>query len=91
MKIKKFKEICGGSISIVLDKSLNLSLVKKIVGNDFLFENFGVLKYKLDSKEITFFEYGEILLNGFSRKEAENFSKDFIKQYQKLETKKKKL
>lgn len=72
LKLKKIKKICGG-YSVILSEKINLNLIRKKFKSKISYDNFGILKIKIDSKEITFFDYGEILFNGFEEKDVLKF------------------
>lgn len=89
MEIKYVKEVCGETFSAVLDETLDLEIVKKTMSDEdyelTMDKGFGVIKYraKNSSKEVSFFEHGEILLFGFKKEEAVNFVLNFKEEYNK--------
>ncbi|MEM0243095.1 MAG: hypothetical protein QXP52_01155 [Candidatus Aenigmatarchaeota archaeon] len=83
MKIEKIKEICGGSYSVVLSEKIDFSLIKNFFEQKPIFDELGILKYKIDSKEITFFDSGEIVFKGFKKEEILDFLNKLKKSMKK--------
>ncbi|MEM0476341.1 MAG: hypothetical protein QW367_01720 [Candidatus Aenigmatarchaeota archaeon] len=66
----KIKEICGGAISIKLDKEIEIEKLIAIFNDyDVVYKSKDSLKLKKDKKEMLVFKYGEILLYNFDKNE----------------------
>jgi len=71
----KIREICGGVISLNLEREIDLQKLSE------LFKDFSVtyksrdsVKLKKENKEILAFRYGEILFYGFGKEEVLNIA-----------------
>ncbi|MEM5830518.1 MAG: hypothetical protein QXL82_03360 [Candidatus Aenigmatarchaeota archaeon] len=66
----KIKEICGGAISIKLDKEIEIEKFREIFAEyEVIYKSKESLKLKKDRKEMLVFKYGEILLYNFDKNE----------------------
>jgi len=67
----KIREICGGVISLNLEKEIDLQKLSEFF-KDFsvIFKSNDSIKLKKESKEILAFRYGEILFYNFGKEEV---------------------